>query len=135
MELGCDGLSALVHAMQKLDITNPKMPQFNLLAATRMTVRRCPVQIWSQHIKGHQDDEVGALLDRWALLNIEVDDGANTQWWVNANQTFHQAKIFGEPWPLWIKNDKISNNLAEKVVGHVHGSDRCEYWKNVGGSS
>ena len=39
VEIGCDGLSALRHAMQRLDITNPKMPQFDLLPATRMVVR------------------------------------------------------------------------------------------------
>ena len=132
VEVGCDGLSALTHAMQRWDIINPKMPQFDLLAATRMVLRRCPVQIRSRHIKGHQDDEAGATLDQWALLNIEAHDRANAQWHANARQSFLQAKICGEPWPLWIKNDKISNNLAERVVDHVHGSEFCEYWEECG---
>ena len=33
VEIGCDGLLALRHAMQR-----PKMPQFDLLAATRMVM-------------------------------------------------------------------------------------------------
>ena len=106
VEIGCDGLLVLTHAMQRWDITNPKMPQFDLLSATRMMLRRCPVQIRSWHTKGHQDDEAGATSDRWALLNIEADDGAKAQWRASAHQSFLQAKICGEPWPLWIKNEK-----------------------------
>ena len=36
VEIGCNGLSVLSHAMQRLDVTDPKMPQFDLLAVTRM---------------------------------------------------------------------------------------------------
>jgi hypothetical protein len=56
-ELGCDGIQALQHVDQRHDITNPRMPQFDILSATQNSLRKCPVKGKMRHVKGHQDDD------------------------------------------------------------------------------
>jgi hypothetical protein len=41
IELGCDGIQALQHVNQRHDITSPRMPQFDILSATRNSLRKC----------------------------------------------------------------------------------------------
>ena len=127
--IGCDGISALRQGMQALEITNPAMAQFDIIAATRNAMMRCPVK-WRQiHIKGHQDADPEAVLDRWALLNIAMDEKAKALWHEKSKGTeVRSYQIFGEPWALWIGKRKISNNISEEIVNHVAGEQAMEYW-------
>jgi hypothetical protein len=48
--------------------------------ATRTILQSAPIQWTAHHVKGHQDDDLTAILDRWAVLNIEMDARAKTYW-------------------------------------------------------
>ena len=91
-----DGLQALRHVDQRGDITNPRMAQFDLLSATRNSLRLCPIKVIMRHEKGHQDDDLDAVLDRWAALNVEVDDGAKEHWYRTMAAGHRQHRIFAE---------------------------------------
>jgi hypothetical protein len=131
--IGCDGLSALRQGLQASDITNPAMAQFDIIAAIRNAMMRSPVKWNKKHIKGHQDADPNATLDRWALLNIAMDVEAKALWLekVETRQT-QRDQIFGEPWALWIGKRKVSNNVHEAVTNHVSGTKAMEYWKEKG---
>ena len=74
--LGCDGLSALLNCTDTDYVAKPTAPHFDLITATRTMLQQCPVKWIPHHVLGHQDDDPDAFLDRWATLNIEMDEVA-----------------------------------------------------------
>ena len=64
VEIACDGLSAL-NQCAKLDANpQPKAPHFDIIAATRAVMNRCPIKWTFRHIYGHQDKVKYNVLDR-----------------------------------------------------------------------
>ena len=132
VEIGCDGISALKQGIVDSDVTNPHQPQFDLIAAIRSALRRVPIVWKPRHVKGHQDDDESAVLDRWALINIEMDLKAKEHWYfVQANQPSPpiQQGIFGEPWALWVGPRKICQSIRDEVVEHIQGRSVRKYWE------
>jgi hypothetical protein len=77
IEVGCDGLSALRKAFGQGSNFDPdiKDPDYDLLSAIRKALARSPAKWTWRHVLGHQDDDDGIeVLDRWATLNIEMDN-------------------------------------------------------------
>ena len=129
VELACDGLQALRHVATLHKMTEPKMPQFDLLAATRRMLQLCPVTFKFRHVKGHQDDDPDGLLDEWAILNIAMDDGAKEQWYQSHTQRGQEPYIFGKPWPLWVAGRKIAKEVAMSITDHIKGNAIRTYWQ------
>jgi hypothetical protein len=73
--LNCTGLSALLNCTDIDYVVKPTSPQFDLITATRAVLQQCPVKWIPHHVRGHQDDDPDAFVDRWATLNIEMDEG------------------------------------------------------------
>ena len=73
IQIACDGLSALCNATSSSDVMNPWHPQFDLVLAIHRAIYHSGLEWVPTHVKGHQDDNAEALLDRWALLNIDMD--------------------------------------------------------------
>ena len=132
IELGCDGIQALRHVDQRCDITNPKMAQFDLLSASRNSLRMCPIKVTMRHVKGHQDNNWEAVLDRWANLNIEADDGAKEHWYSSINIRQSQHRIFAEIWPITINGTKICTRLEEAIKEARHAEKIVRYWEEMG---
>ena len=129
VEIGCDGIQALRYGTEDSDITPSKYPQFDLIAAIRHTMRRCPVAWNPQHVKGHQDDDKNAILDRRALINVDMDSRAKAHL---ATHFPRQApivhRIFGEQWSVWIADKKLSCNIKSAVTDHLQGTHILAYW-------
>ena len=130
--LGCDGIQALRHVDQSCDITNPRMPQFDLLSATRNALRICPVQVKMKHVKGHQDDDWEAVLDRWATLNVAADDGAKEHWYRTVNMGHQQHRIFDKTWAITIGGTKICTRLDKTIREARHAGKILKYWEEKG---
>jgi hypothetical protein len=77
---GCDGMSALTKVFNDDVAVNIDGSQFDLLSAARSALKDSPISWTFRHIQGHQDDLIDAELDRWALLNIEMDSLAKMHW-------------------------------------------------------
>jgi hypothetical protein len=117
VHIGCDGLSALNQCTDPDHVVKPTSPQFDLITATRAMLQQCPVTWIPHHVKGHQDDDQTALLDRWALLNIEMDTSAKLHWAETVDQPREpQRTISGEPWAFWIKDTNICMNLHASIA-------------------
>ena len=107
----CNGIDALWQGTVNIDITNPDMSQFNLVGASRNAPRRCPMKWTPKHVKGHQDNDVDAVLDRHAEINIEMDLNAKAHWYQEVDADITQHCIFREPWSLWIAGEKVSQGI------------------------
>jgi hypothetical protein len=53
-------------------------------------------------VEGHQDDDGIEELDRWAKLNIEMDNLAKVYWNELQEEQSANATIAGEYWPVYI---------------------------------
>jgi len=79
LELGLDGEAAL-KAIFAPEQPSPAAPAYDLLQAIRAKRATLPITITGRHIKGHQDDHTPRhLLDRWANLNIDMDEAAKAR--------------------------------------------------------
>ena len=129
VELGCDGIQALRQATASTDTTDPRNPQYDLISATKQAMRRCPIAWKTRHIKGHQDNDGNAVLDSWAMLNVEMDGKAKAYWITQSDRPpSKQQRVFGECWALWHEGDKVSSNIAAVITEARHGNKAKEYW-------
>ena len=76
-------------------------------------MRRCAITWTTRHVKGHQDDDTDAVIDRWALLNIEMDDKAKEHWQRTQQDGSQQTRILGETWSFWIGETKLTCNTRK----------------------
>jgi hypothetical protein len=100
-----------------------------VILATRNIRARCPIRWKHRHVKGHQDDNHSIFLDRWALLDIDMDLAAKVHWHRHAEHRHRPAwKIYGEPWSLWIGPRKLCRNLRDQITDFILGTKAKEYW-------
>jgi hypothetical protein len=76
IEVGCDCKSALRHVFGKGPgfEAGMKDPDYNLQSVIRKMLANSLITWKWRHIEGHQDDDGIEDLDRWATLNIEMDN-------------------------------------------------------------
>ena len=145
VEIGCDGLSALQESFHP-DIVpyDPTAPHYDLISAIRKLASSLPITWLPRHVAGHQDDVENAFLDRWALLNIEMDSAAKAHLHeyrdlddLNSPRP-PQYKIYGKPWALWIGGRKLCTDYRPIIQEITQGKDLREYWdrkERFGGGS
>ena len=110
--IGCDGLSAIRSCDLDHDLINVNQDHFDLISACRHLLRQAKIKVLWKHIKGHQDDQADAVLDRWALRNIEMDTLAKDWWRQTRDMPFEDRPfaIFGEVGSIWLNNAKESSH-------------------------
>ena len=87
--------------------------------------------IW-RHIKGLQDDIAGAVLDHWAIFNIQMDMEA-TFFRVTALTTVvsdGSDRIHGEPGVFRIYNEKIVVDLKLRLLSYLSSITAIPYWES-----
>ncbi len=77
-------------------------------------------------MKGHQDSS-GAILDRWATLNVLMDAQAKN-FLPYARQAPRHQEVWGAPWSLWLGEKKITSDLTDAIYALVHDPDSRDYW-------
>jgi hypothetical protein len=134
IEVRCDGLITLQQAFGEGFKVTPdiKDSDYDLLSATRKMLAESPVSWTWRHVEGHQDDDGIEELDRWAKLNIEMDNLAKVYWNELQEEQSANATITGEYWPVYIRGAKISSRLDEKIREHILGGAQCERWERKG---
>ena len=83
----CDGLDAIIMAMDKATSFSSKSNYFDMLSAIDSKIERNPIQWNCRHFKGQQDKQI-VPRDRWVCLNVECDTVANQRW--EKDQDNHQ---------------------------------------------
>ena len=73
--LRCDGINTLHQALEfKYNPTSASQHQFDLLSGIQGYILYGTISYTPKYVKWHQDDILDInKLNRWALLNIEVD--------------------------------------------------------------
>ena len=76
IEIGLDNTTAIENVTAEWEPTC-KAPDFDLVYNIRQHLKALPIQCTFRHVKGHQDDHLDlSKLDRWELLNVEMDTRA-----------------------------------------------------------
>jgi hypothetical protein len=122
VRIGCDGLSA-IQQVQNFRVTQSALRKhYDLISAIKTLIRNTPVDIEFFHVKGHQDDDATAALDRFALLNIRMDSSAKAHWTGgHEDEDFRLHEVIpGEGWPLWIGFEKITGEIRSAISNQVH---------------
>jgi hypothetical protein len=74
-----------------------------------------------------------APLDRWAVLNIEMDSAARAYWVQTTEHSIPRVyQIAGEPWALWIDTNKICGGLQTAIQDAIHGPRSIAHWTKRG---
>jgi hypothetical protein len=129
VEVGCDGKEALYRCFSPDFHPKHSIADFDLLTSTRSVLHSCPISWRHRHVKGHQDEDPSAELDRWATLNIEMDLSAKAHWLSTASLAHpYFAELPGEPWAVWSHGIKISSRLHSQLVTSIHGRDASDWW-------
>ena len=101
----------------------------DLISAMCMKVSHSPLWWRWRHIKGHQDDDEEGDLDKWALLNIEMDALTKAYWWWQVDcQAAPQQKIEDECWRVWLGDWKVVTNMVDYHTRYCAGLAMLEYW-------
>jgi len=132
---GCDGIEALKSSFAEGEDYEADFMKadFDLVSAIRLALAESPV-IWKyQHVKGHQDDAGVKHLDRWATLNVEMDNLAKAYWAEKAPEgPSRNSTILGEYWPLRIQGNKVSGKADVTIYEYIHGGDMFRRWEQKG---
>ena len=131
--LGCDGLNALQQALDVdgVNITS-KQQQFDLLSGIQGYIKDSNIKYIPKHIMGHQDETgIVSMLDRWAIINIEMDLRAKKCWQEKSND--HKYIDYHVPKGIWkvsILGNRICNHLREYLRESIEGGKIADYWIN-----
>jgi hypothetical protein len=84
-------------------------------------LKASPIQWTFCHVKGHQDENPDAELDRWALLNIQMDSLPKMYWLEKYNHRQpSNSTLTGEYWPVFINDRKIHSSLWDKLYEEIY---------------
>jgi hypothetical protein len=129
IECGFDGEGAINKVFSEEEDAYTDGSQFDLLSATRAAIKASPIHWKFRHVKGHQDDIRDAILDRWALLNIEMDSLAKMHRLEKSGQRQPlNSTITGEYWPVFIKGRKLHSNLRNTLYEEIYREKMAVHW-------
>jgi hypothetical protein len=134
IEVGCDCEGALwkVFLEGARFEANIKQADYDLHSATRKMLKSSPIKWEFRHVEGHQDDGI-EVLDRWAMLNVEMDSLAKVLWNDEVDQPReYNEMVANEYWPVFIGGSKISSQLDVAIREHILGTAQCERWVRKG---
>jgi hypothetical protein len=131
IECGCDGEGAINKVFSEEDEMDGS--QFDLLSATRAAIKASPansLEISPRQRAPSQDHILEANLDRWALLNIEMDSLAKMHWLEKSGQRQPlNSTITGEYWPVFIDSRKIHSNLQNTLYKEIYWNKMAMHWE------
>ena len=81
VEISCDNLSTLNRSFwDRVEDKSPSQPYFDILSGLHDIKQNMDTTWKYRHIAGHQEDVVGAMIEYYALLNIDCDIRAKGYW-------------------------------------------------------
>ena len=133
--VGCDNESALWTALGDGDVSTSD-PSFDLIKIIRHQIRESPITWRYLHVKGHQDEKEGAILDDWAEANIKMDKEAERYWRQRYGQGSRDKprppRMQGEGWRIEIEGTPVVANVEDRLYNHAYKARSMEYWEMKG---
>jgi hypothetical protein len=118
----CDGKSAL----EKIFCKSPKLmfgKHFDLIIPTQLLVQRAKISWRSHHVLGHQS---GDTLDRFALLNCEMDKACKNYWQLTKNR---RPQGYRNSWKVSIMGKEITSDLQKNMYKACALQVGSNYWE------
>ena len=133
IEVGCDGKSALEQALSKdkSEVTS-NQSHFDIISSIHDIKENSKITYIPVHIKGHQDDDSEAELDRYAHLNIECD--LRAKGYLEEIRTGYKKpehNMFGGIWKITICEEQIYTNFKKYLRKSISGTAIFDYWVNT----
>jgi len=110
--------------------SNPLDKQLNIIHAIWAGIRQTKIKWSSKHVKGHQNQEALETSNK-ARWNDAMDQAARNHWTkiqTDPDPTMHS--LLGEPWELWLDNEKISTAVKHWLIEHTCGQAARAYGSN-----
>jgi hypothetical protein len=131
IESGCNGKVALEQLSPIDEQVDTNGQQFDLIsAAVRSALRQSPITWSFRHVKGHQDEDLEVKLDRWACLNIQMDNLAKAHW---AKQyplpRPDTVPITGAYWPTSIWGRQVTSALHATMYEEIYRVKMGVHWE------
>jgi hypothetical protein len=124
----CDGKSALERVFGTW--SKPTFGKhFDLIIPTQLLLQRAKISWISHHVLGHQS---GDSLDRFALLNCEMDEACKEYWQRTKNQ---RIQGYCNTWKVSINDKEITSDLQRNVYNACSSQLGSTYWERKLGQS
>lgn len=125
LTIACDNAPAVAQCKWSGRIS-ASQPEYNIIKAIRALKKRSTVTYDFIHVKGHQDDFPGVILDDWAQMNFLMDTTAKDYW--QRNTTLGDA-LWDKPWRLQIQGRHATANVILLLREACASPDAIQYWK------
>ena len=125
----CNGEAVLTKSMKPW-VSNPLDKQFDIIHAIRANIQQTKIKWSSKHVQGHQNQVALDTNDkvRW---NDAIDQAAKNHWMKIQTQLDPMMhSLLGEPWELWLENEKISTAVKQWLIKHTCRQAVRAYWSN-----
>ena len=124
IEIGLDGEQAMKSVFDE-DDPDPSDTDYDLIYDLRAKIKCLPIVVRGRWVEGHQDKQKrGAPIDtydRWALLNMEMDEAAKDFWHL-AHLTLRPNQRFGnERVVVKLDGNKLSCLKKATIYQEVYG--------------
>ena len=83
-------------------------------------------------MESHQDAKSAQPLDRWALLNAEMDLLAKLYWQEQFGAPVVNLPLEHEFWTFRIQGKKVSSYLGRQIRNHINGGAQHKRWERKG---
>jgi len=130
VSIACDGLGPLVQCFAKFKEPDPQGPHFDMISSIRKLISSIPVSWHWHHVAGHQEASSGNL-DKWAIMNIQMDKDAKQFWEQLSKQGYMPTSqsLPGEGWTIWQGKKKFSSLQTEKLRQQMQSRYSSSYWR------
>jgi hypothetical protein len=99
----------------------PMDPHFDMLMAHRQMIAASPITWKMRHSEGHQDNDITATPDFWALQNIQMDNLAKVFWMQHSLPAPIIYPVSNEGFQVWLGNHKLSSHSSLVFFDHNNG--------------
>jgi hypothetical protein len=130
--IGCDNEAALWEALSN-ERPSSTQPSNDLIQAIQHQVHKSPVKWVGKHVKGHQDEKDNAVLDEWALANIDMDRRAKeycSELLLQGSGPTIAERMEGEGWRVLVNEVNIASNLGQTLYENIYKDACIEYWRD-----
>jgi hypothetical protein len=94
-----------------------------MLSALCKMIVESPISWTTRHVDGHQDNNITATLDWWAVQNIQMDNLAEVLWMNHSHSAPVLHPIPDEGFQVWLGNCKLSSSSSSIFFDHIHGKN------------
>ena len=108
---------------------NPNQNDYDILQAIFRLKDKLNIQVSYKHVEGHQATKYPEqTLDKWALLNEEMDSLAKSYLSYSASYPPLKQQIDDQEWAVSITDHKICKQFKQQLAFHLRAQQIKQFW-------